>query len=205
VRISDLGFVNWFKDARRSKKRQFAIGVALLILIPFLGTTLAASVSINSGKSQEFGQGSQATIACDSTIGTSIGEVWNQATLYFRVDTITISTLNNKNVTSSPTQDGGCGGKHLKFQLLDTNGNALAIGSGGTTNVIINIPSSDTSTITDGSGGTVLNGDTASLAGTLTNPTDSNGNPQSTLSIVLPVSNLVNAGSVYRVTIESTD
>lgn len=180
-------------DSRRRKK--LIIALVILSILPFLRSALAANVTINSGKAQEFGQGSQAAIACDSAISTAITESWLQSSTFFRVATIALTGLNNTDNTTSPVQDGGCGHKKLKIQLLDSSGAALVIGTSSTTSVTIYVPTSDSS-VTDATNGTVLNGNTAALASTGT---------ASQLTITIPSSTAVDAGSVFRVTIESVD
>ena len=60
----------------RSKK--IIAGFLIATIGPLVATTLAASVTIGTG-SLEFGQGSQAAVACDSEITTSMTETWYNA------------------------------------------------------------------------------------------------------------------------------
>jgi len=180
---------------RKPKRKKAVIGIALLLFVPYLGSTLAASVTINSDKALEFGQGAQSAIACDAGISTAITESWLNTGPYFRVTSIALTNLNNADNTSSPTQNGGCGHKKLKVQLLDSNGAALTIGTSSTTSVTIYVPTSNIS-VTDSQNGSVLNGNTAALTNTGTT---------STLTITIPSSTPVNAGNVSRILIESVD
>lgn len=174
-----------FGGQRQRKKRVF-IGAALLLVVPYIGSTLAASVTINSGVPTEFGQGSQETIACDTSVNTSISQTWYQTSTYFRVSTISLTNLNN---AQSSNLNGGCGGKKLKLQLLDSSGAALTIGTSNNSSVTITIPTSNAD-ITDAT----LYGNTAALT---------NSGATSTVTITIPSTTPINAGDVYRITLET--
>jgi hypothetical protein len=177
-----------FGGSKPRRKRVF-IGAALLLIVPYIGSTLAASVTITgSGGSTaiEFGQGSQATIACDTSVNTSISQTWYQTSTYFRVSTISLTNLNN---ASSSTLDGGCGTKKIKLQLLNSSGTALTIGTSDNTSVTITIPTSNNN-ITDAT----LYGNTAALT---------NEGATSTVTITIPSTTAINAGDVYRITLET--
>jgi hypothetical protein len=65
--MSLLSFNNDEPDALRSKKSlKIIIGIGALVGVIALGSTLAASINLNSGAPVEFGQGVAQTIACDS-------------------------------------------------------------------------------------------------------------------------------------------
>jgi hypothetical protein len=174
-----------FGGGKPKRKRVF-IGAALLLIVPYIGSTLAASVTINSGVATEFGQGSQPTIACDQSVNTAISQTWYQTSTYFRVSTISLTNLNN---ASSSTLDGGCGGKKIKLQLLNSSGTALTIGTSSSTSVTITIPISNND-ITDAT----LNGNTAALT---------NSGTTSTVTITIPSTTAINAGDVHRITLET--
>jgi hypothetical protein len=174
-----------FGGGKPKRKRVF-IGAALLLIVPYIGSTLAASVTINSGVATEFGQGSQPTIACDQSVNTAISQTWYQTSTYFRVSTISLTNLNN---ASSSTLDGGCGGKKIKLQLLNSSGTALTIGTSSSTSVTITIPISN-----DDISDATLNGNTAALTDTGTS---------STVRITIPSTTAINAGDVHRITLET--
>ena len=174
-----------FGGGKPKRKRVF-IGAALLLIVPYIGSTLAASVTINSGVATEFGQGSQPTIACDQSVNTAISQTWYQTSTYFRVSTISLTNLNN---ASSSTLDGGCGGKKIKLQLLNSSGTALTIGTSSSTSVTITIPISNYD-ISDAT----LNGNTAALT---------NSGTTSTVTITIPSTTAINAGDVHRITLET--
>jgi hypothetical protein len=172
----------------KPKRKRVLIGAALLLIVPYIGSTLAASVTINSGVATEFGQGSQPTIACDQSVNTAISQTWYQTSTYFRVSTISLTNLNN---ASSSTLDGGCGGKKIKLQLLNSSGTALTIGTSSNTSVTITIPTGNAE-ITEAT----LYGNSAALTNTGTT---------STVTITIPSTTPINAGDVYRITLETID
>ena len=59
-----------FEPSARSPKKKFKVvlGIGLLAAVMGMGSTLAASITLNSGSAVEFGQGIATTTACDSTI-----------------------------------------------------------------------------------------------------------------------------------------
>ena len=57
------------KRSWASRRRLFVVlGVAALVLVPTVGSTLAGSISINGNNSVEFGQGTVMTTGCDDSI-----------------------------------------------------------------------------------------------------------------------------------------
>ena len=59
-----------FEPSARSPKKKFKVvlGIGLLAAVMGMGSTLAASISLNSGSAVEFGQGIASTTACDTEI-----------------------------------------------------------------------------------------------------------------------------------------
>ena len=84
------------------------LGLAAVILVASIGTTLAGSIVINSNTEVEFGQGIVNTTACDNTITVTpnskleVGE--------FLLDNIVISEI-----------DYGCADKYLTIKVLFDN------------------------------------------------------------------------------------
>jgi hypothetical protein len=85
------------------------LGLAAVILVASIGTTLAGSILINSNTEFEFGQGIVNTTACDNTITVTpnskleVGE--------FLLDNIVISGID----------EYGCAGKYLTIKVLFDN------------------------------------------------------------------------------------
>ena len=64
-----LKFENSPRPARKkSSSSKIILGFASVAAVAMLGSTLAASISLNSGASVEFGQGVAQTTACDDSI-----------------------------------------------------------------------------------------------------------------------------------------
>lgn len=163
----------------RSKK--IIAGFLIATIGPLVATTLAASVTIGNGGNLEFGQGSQAAVACDTSITTAITEAWYQTGTYFRVATIALTDFNS--AVGAGVSNAGCGGKVLKISLLSSDGTALAIGTSGiTTSSSVTITSTTVAT-------PAVNGTTATLSGT-------------TLTLTV-IANL-DASTVYRVAVETS-
>ena len=162
----------------RSKK--IIAGFLIATVGPLVATTLAASVTIGTG-SLEFGQGSQAAVACDSEITTSITETWYEAGPYFRVATMSLTGLNTT----------ACTGKYFKLSLLGSTGTALTVGSAAETSITVKLTDVSGSQAT----GSTLAGSTASLSATGTN---------NTLVVTLNAAVYLNASTVYRVTVETS-
>ena len=172
----------------RSKK--IIAGFLIATIGPLVATTLAASVTIGTG-SLEFGQGSQAAVACDTAITTAITETWYNASTIFEVATIVLSDLNT--AAGAGVSNAGCGGKILKVSLLGSSGTALTIGSSGTAT------SASVTLASPGVNGTqtiASNGVTASLA---------SAGATATLTLTIPTASIhLDAATVYRVTVETS-
>ena len=174
-----------FGGSVNHRTKKIIAGLLIATIGPLVATTLAASVSLNGGTALEFGQGSNAAIACDTSITSAITETWYQTGAYFQVGTIVLTGLNS---TVSTASDGGCGGKVIKISLLGSDGTALVIGSSGTT-------TSSSVTITSATVATAaVNGTTAAISGT---------SPSNTLTLTVG-SALLNAATVYRVALETS-
>ena len=93
---------------KNDKTLKVLLGISALIAVPVIGTTLAASITINSSQPVQFGQGSITTAACDSAI--TIAATSNYSDNFY-VKTITISDID---LTS------GCEGKTLTLSVATT-------------------------------------------------------------------------------------
>jgi hypothetical protein len=108
------------KKKSNTRNLKIALGLAAVILVPTIGSTLAGQINIGTG-SVEFGQGVLTTAACDTAI-----TIVPQAALIsgsFIATTIAVSGVDNAN----------CDGKKLTIKMLNTNNEAQVIGSTDTT------------------------------------------------------------------------
>ena len=169
-----------FGGSVNHRTKKIIAGLLIATIGPLVATTLAASVTIGSGN-LEFGQGSQAAVACDSAITSAITETWYQSSTIFRVATIVFTGLDTT----------ACLGKNLKISLLGTSGTALTVGTSSATSITVAL----TNTLGAQSGG-VLAGNTASLL--LTSSTTN------TLTVTLDSAINLDAATVYRVALETS-
>ena len=178
----------------KQKKKRVIIGAALLLLVPYLGSTLAASVTISgtgTATAIEFGQGNQVAITCDTTITTTINESWYSTDTIFAVNTIVLSGVNVATALATTANDGGCGGKLMTIRLYSgAAGSATPtiIGNNSATSVQFTVPTATGAITVSGSDG---------ISGTATVTTN-----VATLTLTLPAG-LVNAANITRVSIET--
>ena len=66
--ILNLGGINEPSEQPSKKKLKVIIGIGLLAGVMGMGSTLAATITLNGGSSVEFGQGVQYVTACDASI-----------------------------------------------------------------------------------------------------------------------------------------
>lgn len=185
-----------FGGQRQRKKRVF-IGAALLLVVPYIGSTLAATVTISGtggNTAIEFGQGNQVAITCDTTITTTINESWYATDSAFTVSTIELSDINVASAIATTANDAGCGGKTMTVRLYTgAAGSATpaTIGNGSASSVTFTVPTSTTNPLTVVNSGS--NG--ISARATVTNSVG-------VITITLPTG-LVNAANITRVSIET--
>jgi hypothetical protein len=98
--------------SRKKTKLKIAAGIGSLAAITGLGSTLAASISLNSGQPVEFGQGVATTAACDADgITVTPTSEYVPSTESFRLSGVTLSGINTD--TPDATTGIGCAGKTL--------------------------------------------------------------------------------------------
>jgi len=106
--ILNLGGVNEPSERPSKKKLKVIIGIGLLAGVMGMGSTLAASITLNGGTAVEFGQGVQLVTACDAAITvTPNSEFVNSTTegqANFRLKSIAITGIGS-----------GCVGKKIRL------------------------------------------------------------------------------------------
>ena len=168
-----------FGGSVNHRTKKIIAGLLIATLGPLVATTLAASVTIGSGN-LEFGQGSQAAVACDTSITTAITETWYQTSTVFRVNSIVLTLLDST----------ACTGKNLKLSLLGTSGTALTVGTSSATSITVALNNA----LTTQTGGTLADS-TAVLASPGTS---------ATLTVTLDSTINLDAATVYRVALETS-
>jgi hypothetical protein len=83
-------------------------GVALLIAVPAIGSTLAATIAVNAGNSVEFGQGVVATTACDNSITVTPLDNFDPISGLFYLSEIDLTKFD---------LSGSCAGKRINVRL----------------------------------------------------------------------------------------
>jgi hypothetical protein len=125
-----------------------AVGL-ILILIPVIGTTLAGTITINSGTAVQFAQGSITTATCDAAITVSATSTYSDD---FYLKTITLSGINLVS---------GCEGKTLTVSAATTATPSIpGTISSGVTDIAFTIPA------TVGSSSTLVTGLPAGITAT---------------------------------------
>jgi hypothetical protein len=117
---------------KRNRSPKVILGAVLLLLIPAVGSTLAANITVNTNSTVQFGQGVTATAACDTAMTVTPIASYNGTS--FDLETITVSALD--------TTTGGCGGKTLTLMVYN-NTTAQSVSTGSpATQIGFTLPSS---------------------------------------------------------------
>ena len=96
------------KKKSNTRNLKIALGLAAVILVPTIGSTLAGSITV-SGGSVEFGQGTVTTAACDTSITVTPASA-------LVADTFMATTVAVTNIDGA-----GCAGKTFKFNALNSS------------------------------------------------------------------------------------
>ena len=107
----------------------FLAAGSILIALPIIGTTLAGTITINSGTAVQFAQGSITTATCDAAITISATSTYSND---FYLKTITLSGINLVS---------GCEGKTLTVSAATTASPSIpGTISSGVTDIAFTIP-----------------------------------------------------------------
>jgi len=124
------------KTQKRGGLKPLLAVVLSVAVIGGMSTTLAGTITLNSGGSVEFGQGVVTTAACDTSIKIIPLSSFDTSTSTFSVSSI---RMENIGTTNSSTDGAGCLGKKLTLKAYNTGDVALAM-IGGTTDISVTIP-----------------------------------------------------------------
>ena len=116
---------------KNNKVLKALLGISALIAVPVIGTTLAASIAINSEDPIQFGQGVIATATCDTEINAALSTEYVSGE--FVLDKITLSSLN----TTPTSSNVGCGGQYLKVRVYNSSGDLVEIDSTAATGTVV--------------------------------------------------------------------
>jgi hypothetical protein len=117
-------------EKKRRKAPLILAGLGVIALVPIIGSTFAASITLGSGN-VEFGQGTQTAAACDSHIDVALA-----ATVASADFTNTTLTLKNFDTTA-------CSGKKITIRIADASNVLLGIGASSATTAQFTVADSD--------------------------------------------------------------
>jgi len=123
------------KKKNNTRNLKIALGLAAVILIPTIGSTLAGSITVNSG-TVEFGQGTTGTAACDSSISiTPVSSYTSSGS--FALTSISVGSL-----------ETSCNNKYLKIKVINASDAAVVIGANSRTYCLIQFVTAGSSSVT---------------------------------------------------------
>ena len=93
------------KKKSNTRNLKIALGLAAVILVPTIGSTLAGSITVGTG-TVEFGQGFVTTAACDTEITVTPTSV------------LTTGTFNIANIAIAGVDDVDCNNKFFTIKVL---------------------------------------------------------------------------------------
>lgn len=126
-------------EATEKKKRKAPLilaGLGVIALVPIIGSTFAASITLGSG-AVEFGQGTQTAAACDSSIDVALS-----ASVVSADFTDTTLTLSNVDVAT-----GKCGTKDFVVRIADGSNALLDLGGSNVKTCTFEMPSSTNASV----------------------------------------------------------
>ena len=138
------------KKKSNTRNLKIALGLAAVILIPTIGSTLAGTISVGTGNQVEFAQGFVGTTACDESIDISPRSTVDPMTGIFYLDTITISEA----------EAPACQDKVFSIRVADAFGTLQIIGNASTVCRFQFSQSGSTTPLTSGGGCEVSLSDT---------------------------------------------
>lgn len=205
--------------SRRNKKLKIAVGIGSLAAVTGIGSTLAASISLNGGNAVEFGQGVATTAACNGTDSITLTPTskYIPTSESFRLDTIKLSGINT--ATPDAYTGIGCAGKTLIIRAYTDDSDYSSFAVGGETANPLYFANYGGYFYNDGIAITLDgSGNVASLWGSRVNDTDGSGrvsfdynnySGSGIIEVLLPQNNFDDRGldsrAVSKFTIESID
>jgi hypothetical protein len=120
--------------------------VVSVAVVGGMSTTLAGTITLNTGGSVEFGQGVVTTAACDTSIKILPTSSFDSSTSAFNVSSITLEDIGIKsNGSDTATVGGGCLNKRLTLRAYNAAGTALKVNTAADQEYLqVEIPDSST-------------------------------------------------------------
>jgi hypothetical protein len=151
------------KKKSSTRNLKIALGMAAIILIPAIGSTLAGTITVGTG-SVEFGQGTVATAACDNAITVTPNSTYSSGSAAFQLATIVLTNIDGT----------ACNSKYFTIKVLNSSGTAQAISNGSSTTLCkVHFITATPSVAGDTCSGVMTGGNSTSTGFTIT-PTVAN-------------------------------
>ena len=115
------------KKKSNTRNLKIALGLAAVILVPTIGSTLAGTITIGTLNTLEFAQGVTATTACDDEIVILPGTTLSSGV--FKLTSLALSGIKNNTAAA-------CAGKFFTLKVLNSSNVLTNISTGGTTTQI---------------------------------------------------------------------
>ena len=109
--------------AKKKSRKGLIVGIAMLGVIPVIGSTLAASISLGTG-AVEFGQGSRAVTACDDSVTVRPNASFNATPSPAPTDG-TAGTFTLGSFTISAVDGAACAGKTFTVNAYKADGTII--------------------------------------------------------------------------------
>lgn len=196
---SPLGRLDSDDLSKSSYRRRAVVGALLILFIPYIGSSLAATITISgrsAGGAVEFAQGSQITVVCDTTILTSLDEQWYETTTVFRVATINVTGILNTDSQVATTNNAGCGGKTMTVKLF-ASGTQQRLGTSSASENYVSF----TVPVTNAASGSLS---TTGATGVTATATNTASNTDVAITIPMNSATIINATTVDRIAIETS-
>ena len=195
------------RSSRTNTKKRGGIMPLLAVVVSVavvggMSTTLAGTITLNTGGSVEFGQGVVTTAACDTSIKILPASSFETSTSSFNVSTITLQNIGTNGGTDTATAGAGCLGKRLILKAYDATGTALNMNAASDTEITVTLPGTITGANTNASYTTKTASSTITNAGSFGSTTAADG---PTSAGTFTIGNLKISGSVTKITIESSE
>jgi hypothetical protein len=121
-----MEILNFGPSGSSPKKRRNRVALVVgALALAAIGSTFAASISLNNGSSIEYGQGLSQAVACDASGSVTINpqNTFINATGggAFNLETLTVTDINTANTVHTGIYD--CAGKYLKVTAYQTGNN----------------------------------------------------------------------------------
>jgi hypothetical protein len=174
---------------KKNKNLKVMLGIAALVAVPVVGTTLAASITLNSNEAIQFGQGVVQAVACDSdgitvTPSSSFDNDATFASASFKLETVVITDIAD-----------ACSGSTFTIKIYGPSSDTpVTISAGGATTTALIAGLS----LTSGAWTTTKEEDSTYTAATTYTSNDS------TLTFTLAATPVVAATGVSRITVETS-